>query len=181
VLNEGVTNVKYHINSHTWEQILLFLRQERRIHTKDTVALRIFIEGIWYIVRSGCQWRLLPYYYGSWRAVHRRFKRWSDTGVWERLMQYVANPDEEAIIIDATIVRSHACSSGYGKDSQVKEALGRGRGGFSTKIHAVVDALGNPLRFILTAGQRNEITQAIQLTDTSANAIVIAGSVLLSV
>jgi transposase len=38
--------------------------------------------------------------------------------------------------------------------------LGRSRGGFSTKIHAKVDGLGNPLRFILTGGERHEITQA---------------------
>ncbi len=39
----------------------------------------------------------------------------------------------------------------------------RRRGGFSTKIHACVDALGNPLRFLLTAGQRHDITQADDL------------------
>ena len=44
--------------------------------------------------------------------------------------------------------------------SQAEQALGRSRGGFSTKIHAVVDGLGNPLRLCLTAGQRHDITQA---------------------
>ena len=44
-----------------------------------------------------------------------------------------------------------------GQDAQ---ALGRSRGGFSTKIHAKVDGLGNPLRFILTGGECHEITQA---------------------
>jgi transposase len=43
---------------------------------------------------------------------------------------------------------------------QAAQALGRSRGGFSTKIHVTVDALGNPLRFTLTAGQRHDITQA---------------------
>lgn len=43
---------------------------------------------------------------------------------------------------------------------QENQALGRSRGGFSTKIHASVDALGNPLRFVLTGGQRHDITQA---------------------
>ena len=41
--------------------------------------------------------------------------------------------------------------------------MGRSRGGFSTKIHASVDALGNPLRFLLTGGQRHDITQAEDL------------------
>ena len=44
-----------------------------------------------------------------------------------------------------------------GQDAQ---ALGRSRGGFSTKIHAKVDGLSNPLRFILTGGECHEITQA---------------------
>ena len=47
---------------------------------------------------------------------------------------------------------------------QASQALGRSRGGFSTKIHASVDALGNPLRpQVLTGGQRHDITQADDL------------------
>jgi transposase len=38
--------------------------------------------------------------------------------------------------------------------------LGRSRGGFSTKVHVVVDALGNPLRLCLTGGHTHDITQA---------------------
>jgi transposase len=38
--------------------------------------------------------------------------------------------------------------------------LGRSRGGFSTKIHIAVDALGNPVEFLLTAGQAADVTQA---------------------
>jgi transposase len=45
------------------------------------------------------------------------------------------------------------------------EAIGRSRGGLSTKIHAAVDALGNPLRFILTPGQAHESKQAETLID----------------
>ena len=46
---------------------------------------------------------------------------------------------------------------------QAAQVLGRSRGGFSTKIHANVDALGNPLGYLLTAGQRHDITQAADL------------------
>lgn len=65
-------------------------------------------------------------------------------------------------MIDTMTIRVHACFAGYGKNSQDGEALGR-RGGFTTKIHAIVDALGNPLKFILTSGQRHDITQAKEL------------------
>jgi len=44
-----------------------------------------------------------------------------------------------------------------------EQALGRSRGGFTTKIHVIVDGLGNPLRLCLTAGQRHDITQAQHL------------------
>jgi transposase len=46
---------------------------------------------------------------------------------------------------------------------QEAQALGRSRGGFSTKIHIAVDALGNPLRLLLTAGQRHDSPQASAL------------------
>jgi len=46
-----------------------------------------------------------------------------------------------------------------------EQALGRSRGGFSCKIHITVDGLGNPLRLLLTGGQRHDITQAYHLLD----------------
>ena len=58
--------------------------------------------------------------------------------------------------------------------SQSEQALGRSRGGFSTKIHILVDALGNPLRFILTGGERHDCTQAEALIDSFQFARLIA-------
>lgn len=48
---------------------------------------------------------------------------------------------------------------------QEKQALGRSRGGFSTKIHIAVDGLGNPLRFLLTGGECHDLSQAQALTE----------------
>lgn len=56
---------------------------------------------------------------------------------------------------------------------QEQQALGRSRGGFSTKIHIAVDALGNPLRLILTAGQEADVTQGAPLIkDFAAQAVI---------
>jgi transposase len=44
-----------------------------------------------------------------------------------------------------------------------EQELGRSNGGFTTKIHAACDALGNPLRFIITAGQRSDYCKALDL------------------
>ena len=54
------------------------------------------------------------------------------------------------------------------------QSLGRSRGGFSTKIHLATDALGNALRFILTGGERHDITQAEPLIENLSADCVIA-------
>jgi len=165
----------YLIKDTDFEKILNFLMQVKGIHKKNIEKLRKFIEAVYYICRSGCQWRLLPFYYGDWRAVHKRFKQWEERNIWKKMFEYFQNdPDMEWISLDSTIVRAHACAAGYNKDSQAQEALGRSKGGFSTKIHAMVDALGNPLKFLLTAGQRHDITQAKNLIDDIKNTTVIA-------
>jgi transposase len=51
------------------------------------------------------------------------------------------------------------------RGGQESQALGRSRGGFSTKVHVVVDGLGQPLRFLLTAGQASDLSQAVPLVD----------------
>jgi transposase len=58
-----------------------------------------------------------------------------------------------------------ASACGREKRGQEAEALGRSRGGFSTKIHIIVDALGNPVEFILTGGQEADVTQAEPLME----------------
>lgn len=167
--------MEYHIKESNWKQIFSYLKSIKGIHSKNEKKLRMFIEAVWYIARSGCQWRLLQKIYGNYRSIHRRFKKWCEKEIWGKLLQYAQqNPDLEVHIIDGTIIRAHACAAGYGKDSQAQEALGRSKGGFTTKIHALVDALGNPLKFILTPGQRNEITQAEALTENVHNSVVVA-------
>ena len=67
--------------------------------------------------------------------------------------------------MDSSSVRAHTCAVGAAKSSVDKEAPGRSRGGFGSKIHAVADGLGLPLKFILTEGQSADSTQAIPLMD----------------
>ena len=165
----------YFIKEKDWKHIFGILGSGQDIRTKQEIKLRVFIEAVWYIARTECQWRLLPSYYGQWRSIHRRFKRWAEKGVWGYLFQMVqTDPDTEVMMIDATIIRAHSCSAGYKKESQMEQALGRSKGGFTTKIHALVDALGNPIKFILTPGQRNEITQAESLIQDISHSTLLA-------
>lgn len=65
-------------------------------------------------------------------------------------------------MIDATVIRAHQHAAGA-RGGQEEQALGRGCGGFSSKIHAKVDGLGMPLEFVLTAGQEHDIKSAEKL------------------
>ena len=71
-------------------------------------------------------------------------------------------------MVDARFDRRPGSPTGSGpkKSDAETEALGRSRGGFSSKVHVVTDALGNPLAFRVTAGQRHDITQAEPLLKT---------------
>ena len=80
----------------------------------------------------------------------------------------------EAVMIDATIIRAHACAAGYEKESQKEQALGRCVGGFTSKINAMVDALGNPLKFILSSGQQYDIKAAQPLIEGIADSDILA-------
>lgn len=162
------------ISNNVWTQIYGFLSKVKNIHNKDENRIKQFVEGVWYILRTGCQWRFLPICYGSWRTVHKRFKAWADKGIWGDLMNCVSDIDLSIVMIDSTIVRAHACSAGYKKGGNEQEALGRSKGGFSTKIHAIVDAVGKPIKFILTGGNRNDITQAENLVEGMSNTTVLA-------
>lgn len=163
------------MNQSNWERVYRILKGFRRIRVRSEEKTRQFIESVHFILKTGAQWRELPAYYGKWRSVHKRYESWCRKGIWnEILLECASNYDGESVMIDATIVRAHPCAAGYKKGQQDQEALGRSKGGFTTKIHAVVDALGQGLRFRLTPGQRHDITQACDLLKGFKNAQVIA-------
>ncbi len=86
---------------------------EAKIHTTERARERTFLEALCWLARSGAQWRLLPADYGAWNSVYKRFARWDDLGVRGRLLVGVADgPDLQAVMIDATVVRAHACAAG---------------------------------------------------------------------
>ena len=161
-----------YITDEAWEKMFLFLKSNPHINVKTEKNLKLFVEAIYWLARTGAQWRELPEKYGKWNSVFKRFNRWTKVGIWKGLMDFCKdNPDEEYVMIDATIVRAHACSAGYGK--QEENGLGRSKGGFTCKIHAKVDALGNPLKFIITSGQSSDIGQAKNLLGKTTGAYVL--------
>lgn len=166
---------KYYISAENWQKLYKILCSSSKIRVKAEEKTRRFVEAIHFILKTGAQWRELPSYYGKWRSVHKRYESWCRKGVWiDVLNSFSSDCDTEWFMIDATIVRAHPCAAGYERDQHEREALGRSKGGFTTKIHAVVDALGQAVRFTLTPGHRNDITQAPVLIEGIKNAHILA-------
>lgn len=65
-------------------------------------------------------------------------------------------------MIDSTSIRVHQ-DGARSRDGMLRQSLGRSKGGLTTKVHMACDALGYPLGFILTGGERGDATQAIGL------------------
>ena len=111
---------------------------------------------------------------GRLEEPHKGFSRWANNGVWQRLFEHLAaEPDNEYAMLDSTIVRAHQHRAGAPKKDD-DQPIGRSKGGLSTKIHALVDALGNPLCFLLTPGQAHDLIGADALLPQMAAEVLIA-------
>ncbi|MBV7337720.1 IS5 family transposase [Chloroflexi bacterium TSY] len=159
---------RHRLDDTTWERIYRYLKSCPKIHSSNEAKCRQFVDAVHWRMRTGVQWRDLPEEFGRWNSIFKRFGGWADKGIWDGMHEYfIDEPDMEWLLLDSTIVRAHPCAAGAPKEKggQEEQALGKSVGGFSTKIHATADALGNPLRLLLTGGQRADSTQAIALIE----------------
>lgn len=101
------------LHNDQWSKILQFLQSCPDAYVGNQAECRRFVEAVLWMARSGAPWRLLPEDYGNWNTVYKRFARWCENGIWERMHHYFADdPDMEYLIIDSTIVRAHPCAAG---------------------------------------------------------------------
>ena len=99
--------------------------------------------------------------------VYSRFRRWQKRGYLTAILDLLTlQADMNHIMIDGTYVHAHKHSAGARHTSGTSQALGRSRGGFTSQIHAVVNALGNLTAFTITAGQSSGYSQASNLYNT---------------
>jgi putative transposase len=131
---------------------------------------RLILNALFYFVRAGCAWRLLPREYGPWETVYGYFRRWRCQGLWALIQSILRTfvrrqagkrSQVTAAILDSQTVRSadHPGARGY---DAAKKTKGR-------KRHLLVDTLGLLLWVCVTpadvsekAGARRFLSQALQ-------------------
>jgi transposase len=165
---------RYALRDDQWDRIKDLLPGRPGSVGVTAADNRLFVDAVLYRYRAGIPWRDLPERFGDWNNTHRRFSRWAKSGVWQRVFERLAgDADNDYAMIDSTIVRAHQHSAGARKDPGEDQAIGRSRGGLSTKIHALVDALGNPVGFHLTGGEAHDLVGADhRLPDMQAEALI---------
>lgn len=148
-----------------WEKLrkaLKFAKCRVSSNTRNTM------EAIFWYLRTGSPWRDLPHQFGKWQAVYSRFNEWSTSGKLLKIFNELkGDPDFEWISIDATCIKVHQHGSGGGKEAA---CVGTSKGGRNTKLHAVTDALGNPIQLCLAPGNEHDSQKAQELLNSSASA-----------
>ena len=142
------------ISDAAWQSIHPFLKTLPTVYVGNPEACRRFLSALIWITKEGATWRSLPKVYGYWNAIYRRFGRWCDAGVFESCMNISMRP---VISLRSSWIQQ-SCGPilpqrGLPKNGgQSSEALGRSRGGFTTKLNAAVNDAFLPLRFYLNSG-----------------------------
>jgi len=155
----GVT-IRTLLTDPLWDRLLPLLPPQKPRTGRPSLDHRRFVEAVLWLARTGAPWRDLPPELMNWRSAWRRLQRWATAGVWGRVVEALRAmaPEAgwEAHLLDSSVVRAHAHAAGA-RRAAGKQALGRSRGGFSTKLHLRADANGRPVAFHLTGGERHDL------------------------
>ena len=108
-----VTHHRHDISDRVWNLLEPHLPGRKGVWGGLARNNRLFINAVFWILRTGAPWRDLPPDYGDWKNTHRRFCRWRDKGIWEDLLeQLVVEPDYEWLMIDASHIKVHPHAAG---------------------------------------------------------------------
>ncbi len=138
-----------------WEQVEPILEPFNRTRSGGSTPLpfRTILNGIFYLLKTGCQWDMIPKCYGSKSTIHEHFQKWVSAGVFDQIFQMDLEEYEELKGIDwdwesmdGSLLQAPVRQEGGSSASE--EGLGRNptdRGRNGSKIHLLVDGDGMPL------------------------------------
>ena len=96
---------------------------------------RMSLEGMIWITRTGAPWRDLPKEFGNWNTVHRRFRRWVQSGVFQRIFDVIEEDlDLRSVMVDGSFAKVHQHGAG------AKKAVARLTNRLHGRLSAVVEA-----------------------------------------
>jgi transposase len=89
----------WEISDELWERIAPVLPREefRPSGGRPWVPPRQILNGVLYVLRTGCQWKAVPREYGAGSTVHRRFQRWVEQGCWKAIWRRVLREYEREV------------------------------------------------------------------------------------
>ena len=122
---------RHDISDHVWELLEPLLPGRPGSWGRVARNNRLFINAVFWILRTGAPWRDLPPDYGDWKNTHRRFIRCRDKGIWKKLFERLTkDPDFEWLMIDASHAKIHPHAAGAKGGN---EAIGLTKGGETRK------------------------------------------------
>src|SRR5687768_16383933 len=149
------------LNDDQWAVLGPLIDECRPRGKTEPVALRETIEAIVWRHQNGAKWRSVPPDLVPWWQAAQTFIRWSQLGVWERLLERVQERGLGMAFLDGTSIRAHHKAAGASKkrgsggQRDVREALGRSRGGI--KACVINDGAGRAISFARAPGQAHEL------------------------
>ena len=119
---------RHALRDDQWIKIKDFL-PGREGHVGGTAGNnRLFVDAVIFRYRSGVSWRDLPDRFGNGIAVHRRYRRWCESGVFAKVFAALSiDPDAEYMSIDSTSVRAHQHSAGAQKKPEKTRQSGKAK------------------------------------------------------
>src|SRR5918995_4232072 len=151
-----------------WQRIRPLLPPEKEPGTpgRPPVPFRKVMDGILFVLRTGCQWKALPRGYGSGSTVHRRFQQWVAAGIIDAIVRVMVEWYERSWGIDwewqAADTKLLAAPLGGEATGPNPTDLGK----LGTKRHLMVDGRGVPLAFHLSAANRHDLKGLSHLLDS---------------
>lgn len=131
------------------------------------------LDALFYRLRNAGPWRDLPDGFGPWRTIYGWYQRLARQKIWEKLLRALAKKSKSRIrLVDGTHVVVHQCAANPAGGA-ARQAMGRTRGGRNTKIMALTDVRGLPVKLSLIEGQAYEGNHVIELLDDPQGLVVV--------